>query len=116
VITNVITPPPPPGSISAIHVDHPHVDVPPITAPPSVILSPPQFSPNHTFSSISTVSIPSLPSPDTAQEIFQRLSTPDPYDFSTPSQPIHPVSPPQPMVSGFHSKHCARISYTRSLL
>ena len=79
-----------------------NVTTPPL--PPPVILYPPQFSPNHNFNSISTVSIPSLPSPITEQEIFQRLSTPDsssnddPYDFSTPSQPIHPVSPPRPMV------------------
>jgi len=97
VITNVTTPR---GPISAIPVDHPHVNVRPTTAPPLVIISPPQFSPNHNLNSISTVSIPSLPSQDIEQEFFQRLpaidscSTDDPYDFSTPTQPVHQVSHP----------------------
>jgi hypothetical protein len=74
VVTNVTIPPP--GSNSTIHVDHPHVNVPPITAPPPVFLFTPRFSPNHNLNSISTMSIHSLPSQDTGQIFFQRLSTP----------------------------------------
>lgn len=98
MITNVATPCPPTPPPAA----------PPLP-PPAVIISSPQISPHHHFNSISTVSVPSIPSPDSGQEILQRLSTPvsssadDPYDFSTPSPPIHPVSPPRPMVPVFIS-------------
>ena len=91
MIINVATPSPP----------TPPAAPPPPLPPPTVIL----FSPHHNFNSISTVSVPSIvPSPDSGQEILQRLLTPissltdDPYDFSALSQPIHPVSPPRPMV------------------